>query len=124
MGLDVEIPCGQTARLHEVVPQACNHHRVVRAALRRRKDDLTARGLPAFVKVCPQTSVRGHATGDQDSLQFLDLRILQIYRCRATENRNRHLETRFFLIDIFHMAVERREWTVANPNLLPDFERH
>src|SRR3546814_16503102 len=60
--------------------------------------------------------------GRRNPLQLLDLRVLQLDRRRAPEDRHRDLEARALLVDLLAQAVERGEGAVAHPHLLPDLD--
>ena len=53
---------------------------------------------------------------------LLDLRELQLDRCCAAKDRNRHLEARAILIHFLHDPVERLKWTVCHAHLLANLE--
>src|SRR6185312_3093989 len=55
-------------------------------------------------------------------LHFLHLRILQLDRGGAAEDRDRDLDPRFLLVDLFDEAVERGERPFLDANLLADLE--
>src|SRR5437868_15237214 len=54
--------------------------------------------------------------------KLLDLAVFQLHWCRTTEDRYRHLEARFFFVDVLDHAVERRERAVGNAHLLANLE--
>src|SRR3546814_6391150 len=60
--------------------------------------------------------------GRRNPLQLLDLRVLQLDRRRAPEDRHRDLEARALLVDLLDQAVERGEGAVGHPHLLADLE--
>src|SRR3954451_15302932 len=56
------------------------------------------------------------------SLKLLDLSEFELDRRGAAEDRHRDLHARAALVDLFHCAVERREWTVGDAHLLANLE--
>src|SRR3954471_2710810 len=53
---------------------------------------------------------------------LLDLRVFQLHRRRAAEDRDRDLEAGAALVDLLDGAVERGEGAVGNAHLLADLE--
>src|SRR5689334_3506051 len=70
----------------------------------------------------PQPSPRPRGEGEGGELDLFNLRIFQLDRGGATEDRDRDLETRALLVDILDQAVERGEGPVADPDLLADLK--
>src|SRR5882672_3466488 len=64
-------------------------------------------GLPRHVP--PPTTGRR-----RNALYLLDLRVLQLDRRGAAEDRHRHLEPALFLVHLFDQPVERRERSVGD----------
>src|SRR5215467_4549091 len=56
------------------------------------------------------------------TLRLLDLRVFQLHRRSAPEDRDCDLEPGFFFVDLLDEPVERGERPVADAHLLPDFE--
>src|SRR5882724_6796689 len=57
-------------------------------------------------------------------VQLLDTRKIKFHRSRTPENRDRNLQPAVVVVDLFHRAVEIREWPVHNPHLLIAFVNH
>src|ERR1700730_14084104 len=60
----------------------------------------------------------------QSALDLFHLRILQIDRGRAPENRHCNFDPRLLFVDLLDEAVERGERSVAYANLFADLEGH
>src|SRR5215471_94040 len=56
------------------------------------------------------------------TLRLLDLRVFELHRRRAPEDRDCDLEPSFFFVNLLDEPVERGEWSVADAHLLPDFK--
>src|SRR3954465_13139425 len=54
--------------------------------------------------------------------ELLDLSEFELDRRGAAEDRHRDLHARAALVDLFHRAVERREWAIRHAPLLADLE--
>src|ERR1700732_1046248 len=67
---------------------------------------------------------RGGETGPprQPALNLFDLRIFQLDRGRAPENRHGNLDPRLLFVDLLDEAVKRGERTVADANLFADLK--
>src|SRR5216683_673798 len=81
-----------------------------------------------FAMSCPQFRVRGRgpgwppATNDPNASNLFDLRILQLHRGGAAEDRNRDFEPGLLLIDLLDETIKRGERPIRNAHLLADLE--